>query len=200
MSKKIPPQKKLDQAAIDQQVQAALQEIGLENIDWNRNVSAGDVIFLLDQCPFLQIMDTGLQLAAELPPLKIITAKSGWKIHDYGNALSSSPGELIYGKPGVRRPRADEDGGSQGGEGGSGVGTLINQAVVTAFAMIEIATQYGWAGVRLVDGHPLMAWAAWVQALEAGMEMEGYSPTAKDYAKLRRLKTAAPERGATFRP
>jgi hypothetical protein len=182
---------------IDEQVQQALQDLGMDSVDWQRRISASDVLYLLDQCPFLQIMDTGLQMTSELPPLQLITAKSGWKIHDYGNAMSSSPGESIYGKPRLRRTRLDqgEDKGGEGGEGGSGVGTLVNQAVITAVEMVEIAQQHGWAGVQLIDGHPLMAWAAWMQTLDSGMELEGYEPTAKDYAKLRRVKGASADRG-----
>lgn len=181
---------------IDEQLQQALQDLGMDQVDWKRHVSPSDVLYLLDQCPFLQIMDTGLQIASELPPLQLITAKSGWKIHDYGNAMSSSPGELLYGDPRLRPTRLDEDE-AKGGEGGGGVGTIVNQAVMTAIEMVEIAQQHGWENVQLVDGHPLMAWAAWMQTLETGMEMEGYTPTAKDYAKLRRVKGPRAERGPT---
>jgi hypothetical protein len=183
---------------LDEDIQQNLDSIGL-NVDWRRRVSAGDVLYLLDQCPFLQISDTSLQLSYDLPPLKVVTAKSGWRIHDYGNALSSSPGEWMFGNPRARRTRIDGE--QKGGEGGgSGVGTVVNQAVLTVFDMIELVKAHEWAGIRLVDGHPLMAWAAWMYALDSGLEVEGYSPTAKDLARRRRIKGAAPGPGATFRP
>ena len=176
------------ETSIDQQVQQTLQQLGM-SADWKRRISAGDVLYLLDQRPFLHITDTGLSLSsANLAPLTLITAQSGWKIHDYGHTLSSSPGELIYGTAGVG---AEED---TGGEGG--VGTIVNQAVITAFEMVTLAEEHGWAGIRLIDGHPLMAWAMWVQSLDSGMEIEGYTPTAQDYAKWRRVKAPRSEHEA----
>lgn len=163
---------------LETEARQALRELGIENIDWKRRITAAEVLYLLDQCPFLQITDTALAVATEIQPLKLIEAKSGWKIHDYGNALSSSPGELLFGK------QKDDD------EGGGGAGTIVNQAVITAFEMVELAKQHGWTGIQLVDGHPLMAWAAWMQALDSGLEIEGYTPTANDHSKRRRIKGA----------
>ncbi len=180
------------------QMQQTLRELGIEEVDWKRHVSAGDVLYLLDQCPFLQIMDTALQLSPQLPELKLMTAKSGWKIHDYGNAISSSPGELLYGRPGKVRKRGalqDED-----QEGGSGTGTLVNQAVITAWEMVELAKERGWEGIQLIDGHPLMAWAAWMRAADSEMTLEGYTPTAQDFSKRRRIKQSATETFAARGP
>ena len=174
---------------IEQQVQQALQTLGLENTDWKRHVSASDILYLLDQCPFLQIMDTALPVSPEIKPLVLVTAKSNWKIHDYGNAISSSPGELLFGPLGKPRKKWEDD--EEGGEGGSGSGTMVNQAVITAFEMIELAKQHGWAGVQIVDGHPLMAWAAWMQAFDSEITLEGFNPTAQDFSKRRRLKQSA---------
>lgn len=185
-----------DDINIDQQVQQALEEVGINYADWKRRVSAGDVLYLLDQCPFLQITNTAVSSPVPLSSLTLVSARSGWKIHDYGgHALSSSPGELLFGGRRVRGKKNEED------EGGAiampGAGTLVNQAVITAFEMVELAKQHGWAGVQFVDGHPLMAWAAWMQAEDSDLGMEGYTPTARDYLKRRRIKGPAPtlERG-----
>jgi hypothetical protein len=172
---------------LDQQLQQTLRDLGMSGTDWQRRISASDMVYLLDQCPFLQITDTGVQSDTELPALQIITAQSGWKIHNYGNALSSSPGELLFGNPRLKPTRLDAKDDSGGG-GDSGTGTMVNQAVITAIQMVEIAIAQGWSGVLLIDGHPLMAWAAWMKTLESDMEMEGFTPTAKDYAKLKRVK------------
>ncbi len=181
---------------INEQVEQALQELGMSGADhWKQRISARDVVYLLDHCPFLEISDPRQQPPAQdIQPLKIVTARSGWKIHDFKNMLSSSPGELLYGNP-----NEEDEGGGSGGRFPK-AGTLINQAVITAFEMIEIAERHGWPGIQLVDGHPLMVWAAWVQTLDSGMEIEGYTPTAKDYAKWRRLKSARPETGVSPRP
>jgi len=173
----------------EQEVQRTLRELGIKNVDWKRGVSASDVLYLLDQCPFLQIMNTAPNLATDLKPLKLIQARSGWKIHDYGNAMSSSPGELLFGGAPLRKPGETDEGGEGGRVGG--VGTIVNQAVITAFQMIELAKEHGWTGVLLVDAHPLMAWAAWVQAEDSELSMEGFTPTAKDLSKRRRFKLSA---------
>lgn len=187
-------------ADIEQEMQQALQDLGIENVDWSRRISASDVVYLLDQCPFLQISDVALPSSNEIQPLKIIQAKSRWKIHDYGNALSSSPGELLYGYF-RRQTGKDEKGGEGGiGEAAPGVGTIINQAVITAFEMVELAKQYGWSGIQLIDGHPRMAWAAWMQALDSGIELEGYTPTAQDYAKRQRIRASFSEHSASYKP
>ncbi len=170
------------------EVQKALHDLGMDTVDWQRRISASDVVYLLDQCPFLQIMNTGFT-TEELPPLQLVTAKSGWKIHNYGNAISSSPGLWLFGNPKTSPTVIDGREGS--GSSGTGTGTLVNQAVTTAMEMVRIAIEQGWEGIQLVDGHPLMAWAAWMQSLDAGLDLEGYAPTAKDMAKRRRIKGPA---------
>jgi hypothetical protein len=176
------------------QMQQTLHELGIGDIDWKRHASAGDVLYLLDQCPFLQIMDLGLAPGAEKAPLNLVSAKSGWKIHDYGHALSSSPGDLMYGQQRKRSKtslRDDDEGGA--GSPAPGAGTLVNQSVITAWEMVELARERGWEGIHFIDGHPLMAWAAWMRAADNGMEMEGYTPTAQDISKRRRIKQSATE-------
>ncbi len=168
---------------LDQEIQAALKELGIDKNALKRRITPGEVLYLLDQCPFLQIADTRLHLTENLPPLKIIQAQSGWKIHSYGNALSSSPGDLLYG-----------------GTEGLGKGTIINQAAMTAFEMVDLAREFGWDAIHLIDGHPLMAWAAWMQTLESGIELEGYTPTAQDHVKWQRIKGYKPSRETLFKP
>lgn len=179
---------------LGQQVQKTLRDLGVNSVDWDRRVSAGDVLYLLDQWPFLQIMKADSSFSVEDSQLaSILPAPSGWQIHDYGDALSSSPGDQRFGPLTKKRRTQDKE----EDEGGSGVGTLVNQAVITAFEMIKLAHARGWNTIELMDGHPLMAWAAWMQAMELEIEIKGFSPTAKDFAKWRRLKGQAfpPEPG-----
>jgi hypothetical protein len=182
-----------DEEEYDAQLEYTLNELGIPAADWQRRISASDVIYLLDQCPFLEISDAEGQ-PADKP--RLIKARSGWKIHDLGGRLSSSPGLLMYGHPKISSS-TDDTGGTEDGTGVPKAGTLINQAVITAFEMVELAFQKGWSIVKLIDGHPLMAWAAWVQALDTGMGIEGYVPSAKDLAKLKRLKAPRTEPGVS---
>lgn len=184
---------------VNQEIQHALQKLRLKEVELNRPVSATDMIYLLNQWPFLQITDTHLQMDQQIQPLKLLQAKSLWQIHDYGDALSSSPGELAYGRPGRSR-RTGEKKAQEEGEGGSGAGTLVNQAVITAFEMVELGLQRGWNGIKLIDGHPLMAWAAWMHCLESGIDLEGYEPSAHDYARFKRIKSEKLGLSSSFKP
>ncbi len=184
---------------VNKQIQDSLRQLRLNEVDFNRRVSAADVVHLLNQWPFLQITDIQLQIDQQIQPLKILQAKSHWKIHDYGDALSSSPGELVYGKVGSLKKHArDKEQGDQ--EGGSGVGTLVNQAVITAFEMVDLALQRGWHGIKLIDAHPLMAWGAWMRCLEAGVDLAGYEPSAYDYARFKRIKGREPSVRPSLKP
>ncbi|MBS0350058.1 MAG: hypothetical protein JSR33_02530 [Proteobacteria bacterium] len=174
----------------DDELDYTLSSLGIPVADWQRRVSASDVVYLLDQCPFLEIRDAQEQSPAKP---KLIRARSGWKIHDLGNQLSSSPGLLLFGHPKISS--STEEDGTEGGTGVPKAGTIINQAVITAFEMVELALQRGWSVIKLIDGHPLMAWAAWVQSLDSGIGIEGYVPSAKDFAKLQRLKAPRTESG-----
>lgn len=183
----------------DPEVQKALKELGI-NINWKRGFDLSEFLYLLDRCPFLQIVDTNPHDEAALTPLKLITAKSGWKIHQYGDAMSSSPGLLLFGGGDFRinpDKKKDEEG---GGIINPGKGTIINQAVVTALEMVELAHQLGWAGIKIVDGHQLMVWAAWMQAMDLGMDLTGYSPSAQDFVKRNRIKRPLSEQQQMYRP
>lgn len=42
--------------------------------------------------------------------------------------------------------------------------------------MIELAKELGWNGVQIVDGHPDMQRAAWVEACRIGVRLDGFKP------------------------
>ena len=67
------------------------------NIDINlfRDISPEEIQYLLDLCPFLQIVDTVLHYVGDdqPPEVQFIKARTGWTILDYGDAMSSSPGK-----------------------------------------------------------------------------------------------------------
>lgn len=159
-------------------IEQNLDEISKKlQIDINvlRDISPEEIQYLLDMCPFLQIVDTVMHYTEEQPPeVQFIEAKSGWKIFDYGDAMCSSPGEGILGFAEYKRLKegGDED------EGGSG--TIWNQAFLTAAEMAEIAKARGWKGIQIIDGHRIMKRGAWIRALDIGLPVVGFEPTADD--------------------
>ncbi len=184
---------------LNYQIQQTLEQLGINpNINWRERLKVSDVLYLLDHFPFLQMVDGGTA-PQSTAPLNIITAKSGWNIQDYKDALSSSPGMLLFGGGDFRIVLPGEEGdGEGGGVINPGKGTIVNQAVATAFEMIEIAQRYGWASIKLVDGHPLMMWAAWMQALDLNIPLTGYEPSEHDRAKRRRIKRSRTEEQTAF--
>ena len=156
----------------------------ISRIDWGGPVKHEDVLYLLGRYPFLQIISTSPNFAADMEP-KFITAQSGWIIHDYGDAMSTSPGELLFGKTSEQK---DDDGGGGDSELNAGKGTVVNQAVMTAQEMIALAIQKGWPGVEIIAGTPLMQWAAWMMAEDNKCEVVGFEPTQKDREKRERIR------------
>ena len=171
---------------LPEDIEASLEKLNLQDIDALRSLSPEEIIYLFDHCPFLQLVSTGNAAPLDTPTL--ITAASGWTIHHYGDAMSSSPGSLLFAGGQFRILLDDDD-----DDGGSGIinpdkGTIVKQTFDTAAEMIALAQQFGWAGVKLIDGHPLMLWAAWMKASDEAYPLEGYEPTKKDRKKRERIK------------
>lgn len=145
-----------------------------------------DVLYVLNQCPFLQIVNADYSTYGEVN-FKVHRAKSGWDIHDYGDALSTSPGALLYG--GIRMPEDEEDDGGTDARGldGKGVGTIVKQAVDTTIELVQLAIDKGWGGLLLIDGHPLMQWAAWMDSYDKGYNLQGYEANQADFEKRERI-------------
>ena len=112
-------------------------------------------------------------------------------MHDYGQAMSTSPGHCLY-SPGHSDLYEDEEGG--GGTSGDGVGTLTRQVVETAKAMVALAIKKGWPGIEIVAGTDFMKWAMWFAAQEKDYPCEGYSPDRQGQRKLERVRRALKER------
>ncbi len=106
--------------------------------------------------------------------------------------MSSSPGQLLFAGGDFRLLLEDEDG-SDGGIINPGKGTLVKQAFDTAAEMIRLAQQFQWRGVEIVDGHPLMQWAAWMQTEDDAYPMTGFNPTDKGSTKRERVKRSVIE-------
>lgn len=157
--------------------------IEVDNIDWSRPITMQDVQYLYDHYPFLQLLSIDPHFDAGVDP-KFITVSSNWIVHDYGDALCSSPGRFLYGG----YVDEDEEGGTEGGSANPGKGTIVKQAVDTATEMVSIAIEKGWPGIDIIDGHELMKWAAWNEAQNHNMVMNGYEPDEAAHKRRERAK------------
>ena len=154
-------------------------------IDWNKPPAHEDLEFLLRKYPFLQIMNTEPDFPIPIVP-HFIKVSSGWMVHDYGDAISASPGKDLYGAGNAEELdiKLEED--DSGGEGGHG--TIVKQAFDTAQDMIALAQRKNWPGVEIIAGTPLMLWAAWMAAADLGLTLQGYEPSQEDKDKRTRVK------------
>ena len=168
----------------EKELEAAADKLNVE-IDYLRTIKPEELLYLLDHCPFLQIVNTVIS-EKEQPDFELVKApNSGWDIHVYPDAMSSSPGRLLFGGYRWGDDEDDEDGG--------GFGTIYNQAFVTGMDMINLAQSLGWAGVQLVDGHPRMIRGAWIQAANNQFPFEGFEPTIQDLKVQQRVLTSPAE-------
>lgn len=161
----------------------------LLDFDLTEPVRKKDLDYLREyRYPFLQIISSEPDFPDELVP-EFYQAPSGWVIHDYGAAMSSSPGKHLFG-PGYPGHLDDDDegGGSLGETDLTGKGTIIKQIYDTAQAMVELAKQKNWPGVDVIAGTEMMKWAAWMAAEDRGMKLEGFEPSEKDQERRERIK------------
>ncbi|OGT33353.1 MAG: hypothetical protein A3C44_03970 [Gammaproteobacteria bacterium RIFCSPHIGHO2_02_FULL_39_13] len=175
-----------EQAKIkDAEWQKTLRRLGLGEVDISK-VSNDDILYLAKKWSFLQIVESSGKFKPFDKP-ELITAQSGWTIINYGDAMATSPGKFLYGG-GFFRFSSDED----EDEGGSGVvnpkkGTIVKQAFDSAAEMVRLAKELGWDGVQIVDGHPDMQEAVWVEACRIGISADGFVPDTEAEKKRRRI-------------
>jgi len=116
--------------------------LGIEptEADLSRAVTHQDVEYLLSRYPYLQIMSSEPSFA-EGYEVKLITLDSGWVAHDYGDAMSVSPGELLYGGGYSLLMEEDDEGGAGGRLLNPGKGTVLKQAVDSAEQLMGTAIE-----------------------------------------------------------
>lgn len=168
----------------DREWQNVLKRLGLVEPDITQ-VRDSDVLYLAKQWQFLQLVE----LSGERPHLEkpeLIEAKSGWTIINYGDAMSTSPGKYIF-RGGYYQwtdnPEEEDDGGIVN----PNHGTIIKQAFDSAIEMIQLAKEWGWAGVAIVDGHPDMQRAAWTEGCRIGVRVDGYTADMDAEKQRRRI-------------
>lgn len=171
----------------DLEWQKTLKRLGLGDVDPS-DVRASDILWLAKQWQFLQVVEsTGNQKTLEKPEL--IEAKSGWTIINYGDAMATSPGKWIFrgGYFQFTNNMNDEDDDGSGGIVNPKKGTIVKQAFDSAAEIIQLAKEKGWGGVQIVDGHPDMQRAAWVEACRIGVVLDGYEPDVEAEKTRRRI-------------
>lgn len=157
---------------LDKNIKDASEQFKLD-LDWMRSISPQEILYLVDHCPFLQIVCADAKAPAQ--PVQILKAKTDWPIHFYGDAMSSSPGPLLFNT-------AIE-----------GKGTLVKQAWDTADEMAEIAKHQDWKNLSIVDGHPLMMRALWIAAEKHDLSIQNFTPNDHDWQVRARLALSSNE-------
>lgn len=161
-----------------------LQRLGIQEPSIT-SIRPSDIAYLAERWQFLQVVE----LSDEKEPLEkpeLITAKSGWTIINYGDAMATSPGKWIF-RGGYWQLSLNEEDEGDGGIVNPGKGTIYKQAFDSAAELIQLAQKFEWAGVKIVDGHPKMQEAAWVEACRIGVRMEGYAADVTAEIKRRRI-------------
>ena len=167
-------------------VENAANKLNIE-VDYLRQISPEEIKYLLDRCPFLQIVDPHINEKVDTS-FQLLTASTNWDIHSYGDALSSSPAKFMFGGGDYAWHDIDIEQGSGFGDiVNPGKGTLIKQAFDTAREMVDLAAQRQWSAVKIIDGHPLMMRSAWIRAGQLGLALSGFVPDVYDEDVRNRL-------------
>ena len=177
----------VSKAAKEAEWQKTLRRLGFGEIDVT-NVNPSDILYLAERWQFLQVVESGGNKPALETP-ELITAKSGWTIINYGDAMATSPGKFLFGG-GYFRIFGDDDDDEGGGIVNPKKGTIFKQAFDSAAEMIQLAKEFGWDGVQIVDGHPNMQRAAWVEACRIGVRLDGYKADIEAEKTRRRIVSA----------
>lgn len=169
----------------DAQWQRTLQRLGIAEATITE-VRPSDIAWLAEHWQFLQVIESGGEKKPFDKP-QFIEAQSGWTIINYGDAMCTSPGKYLFGSGYFRTSTGDDEG---GGIVNPKKGTIFKQAFDSAAEIIRLAQEFGWAGVQIVDGHPSMQRAAWVESCRIGVRMDGYTADMDAERKRRRIVSA----------
>lgn len=178
-------QKDLNYQLVDD-VADQLGKLGLAVPVWDRPVTPEEIHYFLDRWPFLQIL-SGNEVDAFDEVERVTARRSGWTILNYGDAITTSPGAFLFGG-GDFTIHLDGDGGEGGDIVNPGKGTVWRQAYLTTQEMVSLAQSLGWQSVHVVDGHPLMKWAAWMHTMDNDMGITGFEPSEKDQKRRERVR------------
>lgn len=172
-----------------------LDKLQLDLNNWDRPLTDSELEYLFDRFTHIQIATPNDPKLPAYNPPKIVTSRSGWAILNYGNAISSSPGEYLFNYAGgpqrskgkktdifdLTAKDEDED------DGGSDIGTLSKQRFDTANDIIQEALKNGWDSIHIVDGDPNFIWAIWAQAQEHDLAVTGYKFSKEEHERRERV-------------
>lgn len=153
-------------------------------------ITPENVEYLLRQWAYLEITDSTADAAdstSQKHSVQFIPLESGWIVHDLGNILRASPGHLMFGP--YWATSDDEEGGNGGRILAKGKGTIVQQYVETAWAMVEIAQQR-WSVARIAGGYRPMQLAAFMYADSHDYLLDGFSPSRQErklYAHIQKI-------------
>jgi hypothetical protein len=129
--------------------------------------------------PFIQLVNTKANFSGEVL-LKFITAKTGWVIHDYGDAISTCA---------PHKPDEDAEGG--------GSGTIVNQQEATIAEIAQMIKSKGWVGVEIIAGSNFMKQFLYLEAKALGLNLRGYTPSTEDERRFERVMKMRKATGVT---
>ena len=143
-------------------------DLPVKLFDITRPISPEDIAFLTHRSVYIQVINSKAVLSGMTEAL-LVRTEEGWTVHDYGEAMSVSPGESLF-------------------ESGQGNGTVVNQAVGVAHKMVTMAIEKGWAGIEIISGLRLIEWAVWYAAEDQQFEIVGFNPTEQEQQRRHRVK------------
>lgn len=147
-----------------------------------RPVTKDDLVYVSNHIyPFIQLVNSNPSYTGGMK-VKFITASTGWVIHDYGDAISTSHPHTYK----IKQKDAKTDDSGEGGEGTAGAG----QQVRTTTEIAALIKEKGWAAVELIAGSKAMQRYLWMAAEEQNIKVIGYKPSDDDKRCADRVRKA----------
>ncbi len=146
---------------------------------FERDITPQEFYALLCCYPYLEICAAGASPPPRGTEPKIIVAKNGWKIYDYGDFMATGCHEL------VAYLWVLEDSEEGGGEGGGDYGTIVKQAAEVVQQMLSLAKQKGWPASEIISGHYPLQRLYWIFADLSGHKVDNFKPGLEDYVVRR---------------
>lgn len=161
---------------------------------FERDLHEQEIEALLARYHFLQIVN-GKAEYSKMTSGSVFTADTGWEVHDFTEAMSTSPGDLILQHNTLAFDaegnviEEDEEGSTTGDEDPTkrGKGTLFLQAYLTAQQLVKQAAERGWGGVIIANGDPYMQRSAWMACEDNGLAYGGFKPSDEDWKHYDRV-------------
>lgn len=163
-----------------------LEGLPVPELKLKDEITQQELANILQKYAFVQIFNP--EALGDNSDIRFIRSRSGWLILNYGNAMSTSPGEMLYYHGTYT---TDEEGSLQ--RICSGLGTNTMQIINTAADMVRIAKEEKWPSIHIVGGHPLATWGIWKSAMDLDMAITGYTPDEEDKAKYQRILQYCPK-------